>query len=123
MRIFLALALLTTTCLASTNTLILTWNQPPGYVSTLYYSTNLAGVWCPISTNAPPYTTVQTNPIAFFWVNVVPPQVLYNFTGSGDPISLGISAPTGSIWYDTNTLALWLKSADGTNGWQDLIGP
>lgn len=61
---------------ASTNTLVLTWTQPPGYVSTLYASTNLTGTWTPLGVVTPPITTLPTNPVTFFYVAVAPTNQL-----------------------------------------------
>lgn len=111
-KVVLLLTLICAATFAGTNTLVLTWSQPPDYASTLYYSTNLAGTWSPISTNPPPYTTIETNPVSFFTV-VVAPQT--QFAGGTDPTN--INAVPGSTYVNTNTADFWINQTGGTNGW------
>jgi len=76
MKLKLTLATILTTLafsiIAGTNTLTLTWLQPPGYQSTLYSSTNLGGGWSSLGTANPPYSTEETNKVSFFYVSVAP---------------------------------------------------
>lgn len=67
----LALLAVASTLLAS-ETLTLTWIQPPGYQSTLYSSTNVAGAWTEWGVVNPPIVTQTTNQMAFFYVVVAP---------------------------------------------------
>jgi hypothetical protein len=68
----LFLILLSFSLFADTNTLTLTWLQPPGYQSTLYSATNLNGSWSSFGAVNPPYSTPETNQTAFFYVVVAP---------------------------------------------------
>lgn len=110
MRILWLLVLslyLTLACHAGTNTLVLTWALPPGYTSTLYCSTNLGSGWSLLSTNAPPYTTEQTNQMAFFTVIVAPP--LPSITSSNYAGGAPTLVPTAdtAVTIDTYDGSLW----------------
>lgn len=121
-RILPVLFLILATAIAhsQTNTLILTWMQPPGYDSTLYYATNLNGTWSEISTDAPPYTTQQTNPISFFYVNVAPIQIIPVNVFGGDEGPTNLDLPVGSMFVGTNYFQIWIRR---TNGWYEGVGP
>ena len=118
LSVLLLLALFTIKSVADTNVLELTWSQPPGYQSTLFTATNLAGAWSPISTNPPPFTTVSDKEVAFFYVVVSPTNnnvIRYSFSGSGTP---DFAAPSGATYVDTNSAGLWFKISDDSNlGW------
>lgn len=57
---------------AATNILVLTWNEPVGYHSTLYESTNLISGWTQFSTSSPPVSVESAKDSAFFYVTVEP---------------------------------------------------
>lgn len=110
MRIFTLLFL--ATCLSlhadTTNFLTLTWALPVGYTSTLYTATNLNGTWSAVSTNPPPYTTFQTNPVCFFTVIVAPPaqsSVTYSNWSGGAPTY--VPTGPGGLSLDISDGALW----------------
>lgn len=120
LKTLVLILLLAVPCFATTNILVLTWSQPPGYASTLYYSTNLAGEWSVFSTNPPPVSTEQTNPVAYFWVNVAPPTPQAYVGGDEGPTASFPDAATGSLYVGTNFFQLWRRE---TNGWFQAVGP
>lgn len=65
--------------------LTLTWIQPPGYQSTLYSSTNIAGAWTQWGVVNPPVVTQTTNQMAFFYVVVVPTNAASLFIYTNNP--------------------------------------
>lgn len=74
----------------TTNTLILTWNQPVGYHSTLYESTNLLSGWSQFSTSSPPVSVQSEKESAFFYVTVSPPNNPSILIYTNDPNMDGI---------------------------------
>lgn len=104
--------LLTLTCsFADTNVLQLVWSQPPGYSSTLYTATNLAGTWTALATNENPVSVTTTQSVAYFYVVMTPQTQL---AGNADPTN---DAPVGATFVNTNTGDFWVKQRTGNEGW------
>lgn len=70
---------------AETNTLVLTWIQPPNFQSTLYESTNLNGGWSEFGVVNPPVVVQPTNPVVFFTVTVAPTNFPSDFVDYSGP--------------------------------------
>jgi hypothetical protein len=120
-KLALILTLLTSVIYADTNVLELTWLQPPGYQSELFTSTNLVGVWQPLSTNAPPFQTYSDKDVAFFYVVVKPTPIQMNYVGGFDPSA--ITALAGATFVGTNDpTSFWFKVSNvSSNGWTQGI--
>lgn len=74
--LLISILLLSALIAFSDDTLTLTWDQPPGFSSTLFTSTNLNGCWTSLGTVNPPYITQETNRVAFFYVSVAPTNIV-----------------------------------------------
>lgn len=115
------LSCLTPLTFGTTNTLVLTWAQPPGYTSQLYTATNLAGSWTPfvLTTNAPPVCVAATQSVAYFYVTVAPTNVVnLSLAGCGDPTN---DVPAGATYVDSTTGNFWENQTGGVSGWIELI--
>lgn len=93
MKKLFSLTFLMVVCLTTfaDQTLHLTWEQPLGWHSTLYSSTNLDGTWSQFSTSSPPVDVQPTNQVAFFQVIVAPSNtingaMIYNTDPNGESL-------------------------------------
>lgn len=118
-RIIALLVLCPAIALAGTNTLQLTWVQPPGYTCQLYTATNIAGTWTALTEVTNPPTCVQaTQSMAFFYVTMAPTnQISMSLAGNGDPTN---DVPPGATYIDVIGQNFWVNLNGGSGGWLEL---
>jgi hypothetical protein len=115
--LFLLPLLLALSASAQTNVLQLTWQQPPGWHSDLYSSTNVNGGWSLLSTNAPDVSVVATQSQACFTVIVSPPVQNGVCGYTNDPTAEGVrplntNQPAFAIGYFNSSELWWWIVAD-----------